>query len=296
MTGFVHSFAATLADLLVKVTPYFLLGTLFAALLKVYVRPAWTERFFTRGTSSVFYASLAGALLPGCSCATMPMSDGVKAQGGRLGTVTAFIIISPLLSPITIAMTYVMLGWKMTVARVIVPFLFSMGVGVLLNTLEAAKVKGFSFPGGAAVSQESCCSIEPFRPTLWGSLRHILRDLGPYFLLGMALAALLTTLVPEDAIPRYIGGSGPLAYLLAAFIGIPVYVCEGEEVPLTYALLNLGLGPGPAFTFLLGSVGTCIPTMIMARRIIGISATVLYVLAWFIFAIGEGWAVSLWVS
>ncbi len=114
MTAFVFDFAATLAVLLVKVAPYFLLGALFAALLKVYVRPAWTERFFTRGASSVFYASLAGALLPGCSCATMPMSDGVKAQGGQLGTVTGFIIISPLLSPITIAMTYAMLGWKMT--------------------------------------------------------------------------------------------------------------------------------------------------------------------------------------
>lgn len=80
---------------------------------------------------------------------------------------TAFIIISPLLSPITIAMTYAMLGWKMTVARVVVPFLFSMSAGMLL-------------------------------------------------------------------------------------------------MPLTYALLKLGLGPGLAFTFLLGSVGTCIPTVIMA--------------------------------
>jgi len=222
------------------------------------------------------------------------MSDGVKAQGGRLGTVTAFIIISPLLSPITIAMTYAMLGWKMTVARVVVPFLFSMSAGMLLNSLEAAGVWGFSFPAMANASQGGSCSIEPLRPTLWGSLRHVLRDLGPYFLLGMALAALLTTLVPEEAIPRYIGGTGPFAYLLAAFIGIPVYVCEGEEVPLTYALLKLGLGPGPAFTFLLGSVGTCIPTVIMARKIIGSSATVLYVLAWFLFAIGGGWAVSFW--
>lgn len=75
MTGFVHSFGATLADLLLKVTPYFLLGVLFSGLLKVYVRPAWTERFFTRGTSSVFYASLAGTLLPAvlaqpCPCPT----------------------------------------------------------------------------------------------------------------------------------------------------------------------------------------------------------------------------------
>lgn len=84
MTGFAFNFAATLADLLVKVTPYFLPGVLFAALLKVYLRPTWTEHFITRGTSSVFYASLAGAFLPGCSCATMPMHDGMKALVSRL--------------------------------------------------------------------------------------------------------------------------------------------------------------------------------------------------------------------
>lgn len=126
-------FGGTFGDLLLKVSPYFLLGAAFGAVLRVHVKPAWSARWFQRGSSSVFYASMVGALLPGCSCATMPMADGIKAQGSRLGTVTAFITISPLLSPITLFMTYAMLGWKMTVARLVVPFVFSMSLGVLLK-------------------------------------------------------------------------------------------------------------------------------------------------------------------
>jgi hypothetical protein len=38
-------------------------------------------------------------------------------------------------------------------------------------------------------------------------------------------------------------------------------------VPLTVGLLAAGLGPGPSLTFLLGSVGTCVPTLLMSRGI-----------------------------
>ena len=108
-------------------------------------------------------------------------------------------------------------------------------------------------------------------------------------LLAEASAAALSALLPEEAIPGFLGGSsGFWAYVLAALVGIPLYVCEGEEVPITYALVARGLGPGPSLTFLLGSVGTCVPTMLMARNIIGRRATVVYAVFWFMFVIGSG--------
>ncbi len=76
-------------------------------------------------------------------------------------------------------------------------------------------------------------------------------------------------------------------------MGIPVYICEGEEIPITLSLLKLGLGQGPALTFLLGAVGTCIPTMLMACKIIGRRATILYLIGWFIFAPLSGFLFSL---
>lgn len=98
--------------------------------------------------------------------------------------------------------------------------------------------------------------------------------------------------MPPRDIARYLHG-GPVAYLLAAVVGIPLYVCEGAEVPLTYSLLQAGVGIGPAFTFMLGAVGTCIPTILMAPRIIGKTSTYVYVAVWLPLAIGGGWIVSL---
>ncbi|MEM4380370.1 MAG: permease [Thermoplasmatales archaeon] len=289
--------------LTLKVTPYFLLGVIFGAALQTYSKGDLAFRYLSRGNSSIINASILGAILPGCACATMPMAEGLKRQGANLGTVTAFIMMSPLLSPITIAMTYGMLGWKITVARVVFPFIGSIALGVVLNYLEKFRASGFNIPasnpkfirvlpvtGNPVLS--SSCYMETEK-SFWRSFGSIVRGLSKYFLVGMLFASVLTTIVPEDSISKYIIFSGFTAYLVAAMIGIPLYVCEGEEVPITFSLLKIGLDVGPAFTFLMGSVGTCIPTMIMAQKIIGKKATLLYVVSWFVFAIGSGWLLSL---
>jgi uncharacterized protein len=83
---------------------------------------------------------------------------------------------------------------------------------------------------------------------------------------------------------------GPCAPALAAVVGIPLCVCEGEEVPLTVGLLAAGLGPGPSFTFLLGLVGTCAPTGLMSRGILCERATPFYLAFWIAFTISVGGA------
>ena len=45
--------------------------------------------------------------------------------------------------------------------------------------------------------------------------------------------------------------------------------------------------------FMLGAVGTCIPTILMAPRIIGKTSTYVYVAVWLLLASGGGWAITL---
>ncbi len=284
----------------VTVIPYFILGTVLGALLDSCVKPSFAFRYLNKGISSVINAALLGAALPGCACATMPMADSLRRKGAGLGTVSAFIVVSPLLSPHTLILTYGMLGLKFAAARVVFSLSGAILLGLLLNDLEERKVRGFGFPSSAQTRCFPCSEdIEARRMGFWknflGVFANITMDLGKYFLLGMLIASLLTVFIPAGAIPRYIGSSGAFAYIAAALVGIPLYVCEGEEIPLTLALLKLGLGAGPSLTFLLGAVGTCVPTMMMAPKIIGKGATILYVTGWFGFAIVSGWLFGLWV-
>ncbi|MDO8749360.1 MAG: permease [Candidatus Omnitrophota bacterium] len=273
-----------------SVMPYFILGTAFGALLKTRLKPDFVIKYLNRGASSVINASILGAILPGCACATMPMAEGLKEKKARLGTIASFIMISPLLSPQTVILTYALLGWKFTIARVIFSLSGAVILGITFNYFEKLKVRGF-VSSDASLDAEGgpcppACKVEKIG--FWKVFIGIIKDLGKYFILGMFIASLLTVLVPKEAIPKYIGSSGVFAYLAAALVGIPIYICEGEEIPITLALLKLGLGKGPVFTFLLGAVGTCIPTMLMAQKIIGKKPVLIYIIYWFLFAISSG--------
>src|SRR5439155_16665271 len=82
-------------------------------------------------------AIAAGAAMPGCSRTTMPLAMGLRGMPGqRLGNLTALIFVAPLLSPITIALTWSVLGWRMTVARVIASLLGATLLGTLINRRE----------------------------------------------------------------------------------------------------------------------------------------------------------------
>jgi uncharacterized membrane protein YraQ (UPF0718 family) len=283
-------------SLTLMVLPYFILGTAFGALVEVYLKPGFAMKYLNKGSSSVIYASILGAVLPGCACTVVPMADGLKRKGARLGTVSAFIMVAPLLSPHTVVLTYGLLGLKFTLARLAFSLSGAIILGLLYNYLEKKGIKGFSLHIKSNDGNSCACCLPEDKVEkrgFWKAFITISGDLGKYFLLGMFIASLMTVLIPIDAIPRYIGSSGMFAYLVAALIGVPVYICEGEEIPITLSLLKLGLGQGPSLTFLLGAVGTCIPTMLMAQKIIGKRPTLFYILSWFVFVIGAGWLFSL---
>lgn len=98
----------------------------------------WSDRAIGgSGLKPLLVAVGAAALLPGCSCATTPMASGLKDTGApRLGTTTAFIFMSPLLSPVTVVLTWAMLGWRMTAARVVAFFVESITLGLIVNHFE----------------------------------------------------------------------------------------------------------------------------------------------------------------
>jgi uncharacterized membrane protein YraQ (UPF0718 family) len=299
-----HTLAAVgeaFADLMITVLPWFAVGTLTAAAIETFVPAAWAQRALA-GRSGLPAAVTAGAVLPGCSCTTMPLAAGLRnAAGPRLGTLTAFVFVSPLLSPITVVLTLSLLGWEMTTARVLASLGGSVAIGLLINRYESHfRPRSNPLPvAGGSPEVDACCAgpCEPAgtQATPSGSAELVRRTLGilrgvvPYFLVGMVAAAVLSALVPEDAVPDLLGGSGGVwAFVMAAAVGIPLYVCEGEEVPLTVGLLATGLGEGPALTFLLGSVGTCVPTLLMSRGILGERATAFYFAFWIVFVIGVG--------
>jgi uncharacterized protein len=280
-----------------EAAPWFLAGALIGVAAQRWLKPAWIERWVSNSRGSVFTAALAGALLPGCAMSTMPLASAFKERGVKVGTLTAFIMIAPILSPQTVALNAVMLGAPMTIGRVVIPLVLTVALGLLLNALLSKRIAPAQLvaaenSGGSCCNDTGCCGGDAAGADGFGSaLIRVLKELLPYFLIGLLAVAVLQIVIPQEMLVRHMQ-QGWSAYLIAAAAGVPLYVCEGGEVPLTAALLKLGIGPGPAFTFLLASVGTCLPTIAMAPKVIGWFATVCYLVAWLLLALGGGWVMS----
>lgn len=290
MISFATSFVDEFIHLTITVFPYFLIGVASGAFIEAYVKTDSLMKILNKGLGSVVNASILGAILPGCACATIPMAEGLKSKGSNLGTVASFIMSSPLLAPQTLILTYGLLGLKFTIGRLVFALIGSISFGFICNWLQNKKMAGFQLKSHKMSCSSGKCGCDDVakKITFLSSFWNITKELGKYFLIGMVIASLLSTLIPEELIPQYIGSSGFLAFFLALIIGIPLYVCEGEEIPITLSLMTLGLGQGPAMTFLLASVGTCIPTFIMAQKVIGKKPMLLYVAYWFAFALMSG--------
>lgn len=291
--------------LAVSVLPWLMLGLVAAATVRV-LMPAGLTRVFA-GRHGLGAALLTGALMPTCSRGTMPLAMALRgAPGQRLGTLTVLVFVAPLLSPLTVALSWSMLGWQITLARVLAALIGAALLGVLINRGE----RWFEPPsrlvpavGAVPSANDGCATMGCTVRTR--QLRHLALRVGSetltlarhvfgWFVAGVLVAALVTTLLHAEAIPHLLGGAaGPAAFLLAAIIGAPISVCQGEEVPITYAMLASGVAAGPALTFLLGSVGLCLPTVIAARVVLAARIGPIYVTFWITWVVFTGAAFQL---
>lgn len=297
LTAFVH--------LLGDTTLPFVVGLLIGSAIEVFLPKRWTDRWLVSGPQSLLLATIGGALLPGCAMSAVPIARSLRKRGAPAGTVAAFLLIAPLISPHTIVFTATLIGVGFAIARVVLPVVFTLLFGAVANALGqrsattlpaetnsvgehegAAEDCGCSHGCGCDEAKRSPTSVGRFLRQVVGNLRA----LAPLFVGSLALVAVLTAFIEPAQIARY--GDGPLAYGAALAAGIPLYVCDGGEVPLTLSLLKLGVGPGPAFTFMLGSVGTCLATITMAFGIIGRRLTFAYVAGTLLLALLGGLVVA----
>ncbi len=93
---------------------------------------------------------------------------------------------------------------------------------------------------------------ESVSATLW---------VGRFLLIAFVLEAVIRLYVPQDIIVHWSGQSNPLAPLLSALVGIPVYTGNLMAVPLIGGLLAQGMSQGAALSFLIAGPVTTIPAM-----------------------------------
>jgi len=250
----------------------------------------WLHR---RGWLGNFLGAGLGALTPFCSCSTIPMTVGLLRAGVPFGATMSFVLASPLLSPIILAMLLALLGWKAAVVYALVTFVIAMVSGAVLQGMGLAKdVKHVRISGGAAEKEKLPTFSKKLRRAFigaWGDFRGVL----VYLIIGVAIGAAVYGYVPEDIVVRLAGPRNPLAIPLAAVIGIPLYVRAETVIPIAVALTGKGMGIGAVIALIIGGAGMSIPEMSMLAGIFKVRVVAAFVVIVFLAAVLAGFIFSL---
>ncbi|RJX29226.1 MAG: permease [Desulfarculus sp.] len=292
--------------LLVDSAVYMLFGILVGGLLKMYLSPATVARHLGRGrVLPVLKAALLGVPLPLCSCGVLPAAASLKKQGANNGATTAFLIATPESGVDSMAITYALLDPLMTAARPLAALATALAAGLAENFVGPAHEKAGS-PPALGCPVDSCCDgidcppQEHARHHNWvqrlgAGLRYALLelwgDLAGWFLVGLLLAGVITTLVPAEVMTRHLGGGlGSMLIMLA--VGIPLYICATASTPIAAALILKGVSPGAALVFLLAGPATNITSLTVLYGLLGRRATFIYLAAIAVMAVLCGLALD----
>ena len=103
------------------------------------------------------------------------------------------------------------------------------------------------------------------------------RTIVPLLLLGVFVAGILKTVIPEKIITTYVGGNRVSSNLFAVLFGVFMYFPTLVEVPMARTFLDLGMGRGPLLAYLLADPVISLPSILVISKLIGPKRLFVYV-------------------
>ena len=221
-----------------------------------------------------FMASLFGGITPFCSCSSVPLFIGFVKGGIPLGVTLTFLIASPLVSEIAIAMFLGTFGVEATLIYVVSGTVLSMVAGYILGKM---RLEPYLSDWVKQAQQQSNARSEqweaektPFWKRLpiitresWGIVRGVL----VYILIGIGIGATMHGFVPEGFFEQSLSAdqwwSVPLAVVLAA----PMYANAAGIVPIVEVFVAKGIPLGTAIAFMMSVIGLSIPEATMLKKV-----------------------------
>ncbi len=293
----ITALALNTLELALTAAPWLLLGFAVAGLVQALVPQERLQRWLGGdGIAPVVRGAVIGAPLPLCSCGAIPTALALYRGGASRGASMAFLVGTPGVGVDSVALTYALLGPFMAVARLCAAVATAVAAGLAVGwgspTPQRVEPEA---AGGSCGCPDGCSGAEPAGEggacegdtcpapgqgrwaAAWQAITELIDDIGPWLLLGLLVAGALLTLVPVGTLAQW--GSGPLAMLVVAFVGVPLYLCATAVTPVAAGLLTAGVSPGTVLVLLIAGPITSAATLAVLRRELGTAATAVYLAA-----------------
>ncbi len=221
-----------------------------------------------------FVASFFGTITPFCSCSSVPLFIGFVKGGIPLGVTLAFLISSPLVDAVTVAIFWGMFGWKITIIYVTSGIILSMIAGFILSKL---KLEGLLtdwvktlLAKNQSMENDSIDVPESFIkrvPVIIKEALGIVKGVSLYIIVGIAIGGLMHGFIPTGFFEAYISKDNPFAVPIAVLIGVPMYSNTAGILPIMQVLVEKGIPLGTVIAFSMAVVGLSVPEGLLLKKI-----------------------------
>ncbi len=273
------------ADALLGITPFIVLSVALAAAATATGADAQIGRVF--GGSpwiTIAAAALFGALSPFCSCGVIPLIAALLAAGVPLAPVMAFWVSSPLMDPEMFVLTLAGFDLPFALARVGSAVVMGLGAGfatqLLVNAGWLAQPLRRGTGCGTGCGTACAPDLEP-APLVWRFWRDPARRtafatqaresawfLAKWLGLAFVVESLMVAYVPADLIGAWLDGTSWWTIPAAAAVGVPTYLNGYAAIPTVSRLIEFGMDPGAALTFMTAGEVTSIPAAMAVFAIV----------------------------
>ncbi len=270
---YIISFFKEFLFVLNEMSPYLLLGFLFAGLLHVFIPENMISKYMGKSNArSAFNASLLGVPLPLCSCGVIPTGVSLYKNGASKSSTISFLISTPQTGVDSILATYSLLGLPFAIIRPFVALFTGIFGGIVANFIEKDLKSNQPTPLQMFNTEKPERSISALFKY---AFVDFLQDISNWLVIGLLLAATISVILPDNFFQTYIDND--LLSMLIILVGaIPLYVCATGSIPIAAVLIMKGLSPGAALVFLMAGPATNLATITVLNNVMGKKALFSY--------------------
>jgi uncharacterized membrane protein YraQ (UPF0718 family) len=196
-------------------------------------------------------------------------------KGGiPLGVTLAFLISSPLVDAVSVALFIGMFGWKVTIVYVVSGVILSMIAGYILGKMNLERLLTpwvqKILENKQKIDQEEESEHQTFTqrvPLIFKEALGIMKGVSLYILVGIAIGGAMHGFIPTGFFEEYIKADNPFAVPIAVISGVPMYSNSAGVLPILDVLVQKGIPIGTAIAFSMAVVGLSIPEGLLLKKV-----------------------------
>lgn len=230
-----------------------------------------------------FFASFFGAVTPFCSCSSVPLFIGFVQGGIPLGVTFAFLITSPLVNEIALAIFLGMFGIKFTLIYAISGILLGMLGGMVLGKMRLEPYLSDwvqqLIQNKNKVQEDFEAEKTPFLKRMPCIIREawvIVKSIVLYVIIGIGIGAFMHGYVPENFFEQYLGDGQWWTIPLAVILAVPLYANAAGIIPVIQVMILKGIPVGTAIAFMMATIGLSIPEGTLLKKVMSLKLIVLF--------------------